>query len=99
MTVPAPRSHHLDKRAADIGDVAGSDDDLLDPRQLAAWLGVSTHFLKIGRHRGYGPRYYRASPHQIRYRRGDVRQWLNERSHQSTAEYARRPSGGGDEAA
>ena len=85
-----PQKHHLDRRAADLAVIDwGNDDDLLTTPQVAAWLSVSEQFLEIGRHRGYGPKFLRLSPRRTRYRRGDVRQWLRERTHQSTAEYMR----------
>jgi hypothetical protein len=85
-----PERHHIDKRAAAIAAAAAGvdDDQLLSTPQTALWLGVSTQFLEIGRHRGYGPPFERLSARVIRYRRGKVRAWLDERSHQSTKEYA-----------
>ena len=83
------QKHHLDRRAHVIAEqIGGGDDDLLSTRALAGLLGVSVQFLEIGRHRGYGPRFIRVGPAMIRYRRGDVRAWLEERTHASTAEYA-----------
>jgi predicted DNA-binding transcriptional regulator AlpA len=90
--VVAPGRHHLDRRADHLareGAAAGDTDDLLDTKALAAWLGVSTQFLEIGRHRGYGPRFVRLSTRRTRYRRGDVIDWLRERTHAATAEYQR----------
>jgi predicted DNA-binding transcriptional regulator AlpA len=73
----APKKHHLDRRAAAIAvQDTGADDQLLNTRELAKWLGVSTQFLEIGRHKGYGPRYTRLSPRNIRYKRSDVLAWL-----------------------
>jgi hypothetical protein len=91
---PTQKHHHIDRRAADLlGEVEKalppSDEDLLSTPEVAAWLRVSTQFLTIGRHRGYGPKFLRLSPRRCRYRRGDVKDWLRERVHQSTAEYAK----------
>ena len=83
------RRLHLDKRAHTLAAAPGSDDELLTTTQMAAWLSVSTQWLEIGRHKGYGPPFERLGPQLIRYQRGKVRRWLNSRSHQSTAEYAR----------
>ena len=85
-----PLKHHLDRRAADLIDEGGDDDDLLDTPTTSVWLGVSSQWLEIGRSKGYGPPYVRLSPSRVRYRRGDVRRWLRERTidHQ-------RPRGGG----
>ena len=83
---------HIDRRAErllrdHISD--GPDDESLTTQDVADWLGVSTQFLEISRHRGTGPRYVELSPRQIRYLRGDVRAWLKKRSRFSTARTAR----------
>ena len=75
-----PLKHHLDRRAADLIDEGGDDDDLLDTPTTSVWLGVSSQWLEIGRSKGYGPPYVRLSPSRVRYRRGDVRRWLRERT-------------------
>jgi predicted DNA-binding transcriptional regulator AlpA len=91
--VGAPKKHHLDRRAAAIIAVdVGADDELLSTRQVADWLGVSTQWLEIGRCKKYGPKFMRIGPRVIRYRRGDVLEWLKARTHASTAEYGR-PAG------
>jgi predicted DNA-binding transcriptional regulator AlpA len=84
-----PEKFHLDKRARTIAATAGDDDELLDTRELAAWFGVSEQWVEISRHRGFGPPYEKLGPRLIRYRRGKVRLWLDERAHQCTAEYTR----------
>ena len=85
-----PKTHHIDRRANTITAVdIGADDELLSTKQVAAWLGVSTQFLEIGRSRGYGPRFTKISPRQVRYLRGDVMAWLRQRTHASTAGYAK----------
>ena len=86
--VSIPKSHHIDKRADKIAAAAGDDDELLSTNQMAHWLGVSTQWLEIGRHRGYGPPFERLGPKLIRYRRGEARKWLDQRSHVCTKEYA-----------
>ena len=46
------RTHHLDRRAGDIAAQGeGDPDDLLNTTALAKWLGVSTQWVEIGRHR------------------------------------------------
>src|SRR5690242_17598948 len=85
----SPQKHHLDKRALDLIEAAnaGADDALLSTPVTAGWLGVSDQWLEIGRHHGWGPPFIRLSPRRIRYRVGDVKEWLRERAHRSTAEY------------
>jgi predicted DNA-binding transcriptional regulator AlpA len=84
-----PKRHHLDQRAENlVAACEGPDDELLNTRAVAAWLGVSTAWLEIGRSSGrYGPRFQRLAPQVVRYRRGDVKAWLAERSHASTRKY------------
>jgi hypothetical protein len=81
--------HHLDRRAVDLIEAAniGTDDELLTTPQTAVWLRVSPQWLEIGRSRGWGPSYLKLSPRRVRYRVGDVKQWLAERSYRCTAEY------------
>ena len=82
------RRHHLDRRAETLAEIgSGAPDDLLSTRDLAAWLGVSTQFLEIGRHRSYGPKFVKIGPARIRYRRADVLAWLEERTFASTSQY------------
>jgi hypothetical protein len=96
-TVLPSRTHHLDRRAAALAETgagAGDPNDLLTTEQMAAWLGVSTQWLEIGRVKGYGPPFVRVGPKMIRYKRGDGIKWLGTRTHARTAEYRRRRSRG-----
>ena len=89
MSLQAPQSHYIDKRA----DHVASQFSTLDPDTLictagvAKLIGYSTQWLEIGRHRGYGPAFIRLGPRRIRYRVADIRAWLDERKFRSTAEY------------
>jgi hypothetical protein len=81
-------SHHLDKYAADIVAASEGDaDELMSTEQLAVWLRVSVQWLEMGRWKGWGPPYKRVSPKMVRYKRSDVLQWLEERTHACTSEY------------
>jgi hypothetical protein len=86
-----PKKHHIDRRAADIIATAtgGDEDEMMTTRELADWFRNSRQWFEIARTYGYGPKFTRISTRMIRYRRGDVIDWLRERSHASTAEYAR----------
>jgi hypothetical protein len=86
---PPPHAHHIDKRAAGLlaAQGGGDSDDLLTTQEVATWLHVSTQWLEIGRHKKYGPKYVRLAPRCVRYRRGDVLDFLAERTHASTREY------------
>jgi predicted DNA-binding transcriptional regulator AlpA len=87
--VTGRRSFHLDKRASAIAATDGGEDgdDLLSSQEVSMWLGVSVAWLEIGRSKNYGPSYVRVSSKVIRYKRSDVRAFLNSRVHKSTAEY------------
>lgn len=85
---PAAKRHHIDRRAAGMLTQTGvADDQLLSTKQLADFLGVSHQFLEIGRSKNYGPKFVRLSERVVRYRMSDVRRWLAQRAHASTAEY------------
>jgi predicted DNA-binding transcriptional regulator AlpA len=90
----ADTKHHLDKRAQEI--LAFLEDrnsqELIDTRELAEYLGVSTQWAEIARHEGKGPKWLPLSTRQIRYRVSEVRAWLDSRVCAHTAEYTRRPS-------
>jgi hypothetical protein len=101
LAVKVPRSHHIDRRAAEVRDaltaplqvelVRAGDLTEMEPLYstvaLAERLGVSVQFLTIGRVRGYGPKFVQLGPKRIRYRRSDVVAWLEQRTHASTSEY------------
>jgi hypothetical protein len=84
----APQTHHLDRRAeqlAFIGD--GPDDELLSTEQVAEWFGVSIQWLEIGRCKGYGPKFTKMSRRVVKYRRGDCKKFLRQRTFARTSEY------------
>jgi predicted DNA-binding transcriptional regulator AlpA len=82
------RRHHLDRRVDQLLAIAAvpttpainDDDELLNTKQLAAWLGVSEQWLEFGRAKGYRPDFKSLGPRCIRYRRGDVIKWLKSRT-------------------
>ncbi len=77
----------IDRRAHRLVDVDFHPEELVNTKELAAWLGVSVQFLEIGRTRGYGPKFVRITEKLVRYRVADVVEWLKARTHASTAEY------------
>ena len=91
-----PRTYHLDRRAREIIAVGetGQPDDLLSTKQVCDWLGVSHQWAEIHRTQGGGPPFIRVSPTRIRYQRQSVLDWLAERTHASTAEYALKSDAG-----
>lgn len=66
---------------------AKSDDDLLDPREMAVDLYCSKSYLDKLRCYGDGPPYIRLGPRKILYRRGDGRSWAAARRFDSTSQY------------
>src|SRR5262249_2249561 len=68
--------------------------DLMATVRVAVWLGVSPEWLEIGRSKGWGPPFLRLSPRRVRYRRGDVKKWLQERAYRSTSQYETQPGPG-----
>ena len=65
-----------------------ADTDLLTTAELAAWLGVTKAWVELGRVKNFGPPYLRLSAQMIRYRRSEVKAWLQERSFRHTGQYA-----------
>jgi hypothetical protein len=90
-----PERHHND-RHADVSLTAlmagGDPNDVLPPPETAGYLHKSEQWLALGRSRGYGPPFVRIG-RTVRYRRGDLIEWLRTRLHQSTAEYDTKGAG------
>ena len=65
---------------------APSDDDLLTTTEAAALCGLKRNTLERARCTGLGPSYRRLSARCIRYRRGDVRNWVEATAARNTGE-------------
>ena len=63
------------------------NDEMLDTKAVAAWLGIAPITIAKGRCTGLGPPYVRLTPKAIRYRKSDVEKWLNEQTFSNTAQY------------
>jgi predicted DNA-binding transcriptional regulator AlpA len=85
---PVPRLFVYSRAAGVRHTTKFDDDDLLTTEQVAEWFGLSTQWVEVGRHKGYGPPFTRISGNCIRYQRAAVREWLGQRSHVCTKEYA-----------
>ncbi len=86
-------NHHLDKRADALlaADVAqGDNDDLLTTAEVAEWLDVSQNWLEVGRSRGWGPPFIKIHARCVRYRRGDAKNWLRQRTRQPATRRSQR---------
>jgi predicted DNA-binding transcriptional regulator AlpA len=55
-------------------------DQLLNEKQLAAWLGISLPSLQRQRSNGSGPPFVQLSERRIGYRKSVVERWLEERT-------------------
>jgi excisionase family DNA binding protein len=55
------------------------DDDLIDGRELALWLGVSERTPERWRTEKTGPPWIRVGG-AVRYRKSDVREWLRQQT-------------------
>src|SRR5437867_94061 len=86
---PAPGKLLIDRRARRLAEVTFHPDQMLTTQQLAAWLEVSVQFVEIARTKGagFGPPYKRLSDKVVRYRCGDVIEWLKSRTFACTSEY------------
>jgi predicted DNA-binding transcriptional regulator AlpA len=84
---------HIDRRAHELAAAAViaayPDDMLLTYAEVGAWLGVHEKSVVRWTRAGIGPRVTRAGLHSIRFRKGDVKAWLRERTDVALAEKAR----------
>jgi hypothetical protein len=77
-----PKTLKIDKNAAAAISraPAGDDDDLLNTAAAAVWLGVSTQWLEAGRCKKFGPSYIKVTKRMVRYRKGDLLDYLQSRT-------------------
>jgi predicted DNA-binding transcriptional regulator AlpA len=74
-----PEAFHFDRRAGElIQSGVGPPDDLLTSHEMCRWFGVSRGWFEYARQRNYGPPYVKFG-RRVRYRRGDILKWLEER--------------------
>jgi hypothetical protein len=65
----------------------GDDDTLLDTLAVAAWFSVSHQWLEAARCKNTGPKFIKVTPRSIRYRKGDLIEYLrSQTSDQEAAE-------------
>ena len=60
--------------------------ELINERAAGQFLGLTDRTLQALRQRGGGPCYLRLSARCLRYRRADLRAWVNERIRTSTSD-------------
>jgi len=63
----------------------GTDDELIDQRAMSRMLGITTKTAETWRVRGFGPRYHKIGA-LVRYRKSDIRAWVESRAKSSTSE-------------
>ncbi|SFS22257.1 helix-turn-helix transcriptional regulator [Yoonia litorea] len=61
-------------------------DSFINEEKAAEFLCQSIRTIQKWRVTGYGPRFYK-SGRSVRYRRRDLMEWANSRSHASTSSY------------
>jgi len=79
----------LDKRAADI--TVPEEGSLMTSRELANVLQISQQLVEDMRARGEGPKFMKIGERMnspVRYRRDDVREWIESRIQIATREFA-----------
>ena len=59
---------------------------LVDEKEAGRFLGLTDRTMQAYRHRGGGPRYIRLSSRCLRYRRIDLREWVEGRMRSSTCD-------------
>ena len=83
---------HIDRRADELAAaavVAGYPDDmLLTTGEVARWLGVHEVSVRRWLRAGIGPKVTRAGLHAVRFKKADVKRWLEERTNTAIAEKA-----------
>lgn len=72
---------------APVAPAPPNPDELLTEKQAAAILQVQHTTLSAWRYRGDGPRFVKVSARAVRYRRGELADWLAKREFGSTAEF------------
>jgi predicted DNA-binding transcriptional regulator AlpA len=57
----------------------GTDQEILNEREVADWLGLSEPTLFRHRRNGTGPKFIQLSARRVAYRRSAIEGWLKER--------------------
>lgn len=63
----------------------GTDEELIDQVAMSRLCGIKTKTAETWRVRGFGPRYVKVGA-LVRYRKSDVRAWMESRTVGSTSE-------------
>lgn len=81
---PRAGSLHLDRRVEQLASVSLHPDEIVTTKQLAAWFGVSVGWCSRARRMGLGPPHIIDDDGIVRYRVGNVKEWLRTRTPQYT---------------
>ena len=71
-----------------IETAAESTSELLTVLQVSDWLQLSPKTLQRKRTDGSGPQFVKPSRNAVRYKRGAVQSWLDDRTGSSTADFS-----------
>ena len=75
---------HLDRRADELAAAAVvaayPDDFLLTVKDVACWLGVHEITVMRWRRQGFGPKAISVGLQKIRFKKADVKAWLEKRA-------------------
>jgi predicted DNA-binding transcriptional regulator AlpA len=63
--------------------MGGNNQEILNEREVADWLGLSEPTLFRHRRDGTGPKFIQLSARRVAYRRSAIEEWLKERERQS----------------
>ena len=74
-------------------ELSNDQQALMRQEEAAALLGVTPRCMENWRHRGDGPKYVRVSHRCIRYQRGDLVTWIEERVRRSTSDLGQEARG------
>ncbi len=71
-----------------VETAVGATEELLTVLQVSDWLQLSPKTLQKKRTDGSGPQFVKPSRNAVRYKRGAVQFWLDERTGSSTADFS-----------
>jgi excisionase family DNA binding protein len=77
----------MNKDAHPSDSACFGEQELLTPREDAAYLRVSKSYLDKLRVYGGGPRFLRLGKRKVLYRKSDLKAWLGSQSFDCTSEY------------
>jgi predicted DNA-binding transcriptional regulator AlpA len=74
-------------RLGELSAMIEIEQSTFNEKRSAAYIGVSSATLRLWRSKGEGPRYFKAGEKLIRYRKGDLDEWIEARLSASPMEH------------